>query len=115
VKFETFCEHEFGYQLQELQVLYQGVYFLSNEMFFRKDSCHVYTPEGEKMGVLRWEVRVESREEAAAEQAEERVKPLVREDLIGLIKIEEMSMEVVNSLFNKKKHKNLELKVKFGE
>lgn len=43
------------------------------------------------------------------------VKPLVREDLIGLIKIEGASLEVVNPLFNKKKYKEVELKIKFGE
>lgn len=116
VSFETYCEHEFGYELHELQVLYQGVYFLTNEMYFRRDSCHVYTPEGEKMGVLKWEVRVENKEEAEAEeQKREGPKPLVREDLIGLIKIEEMSLEVVNPLFNHKKYKSLEVKIKFGD
>jgi hypothetical protein len=77
--FETYCEHEFGYEVQELKVLYQGVYFLTNEMFFRRDSCHVYTPEGEKMGVLRWEVRVENKEEAdLVEEKLEGPRPLVR-------------------------------------
>ncbi len=61
--FQTYCEHEFGYHLQELKVLFQGQYPITNEMFFRRDNCPVYTPDGKQAGVLRWEVRVENREE----------------------------------------------------
>lgn len=35
------------------------------------------------------------------------VKPLVREDLIGLIKIYEAKLEIINPIFNKKKNSNL--------
>ena len=69
VTFETTCEHEYGYEQQELKVLYKGVYYLKNEMFFRQDSCHIYSPcrrchhlEGEKRGVLKWQIKVITKE-----------------------------------------------------
>lgn len=44
--------------------------------------------EGEKMGLLRWELKVVTREEQpVVEEEKVIVKPLVREDLIGLVKI----------------------------
>jgi hypothetical protein len=38
----------------------------------------------------------------------------VRADLIGLIKIEEMALEVVNPLFKREKYKTLEASVRLG-
>ena len=42
--FETFCEHEYGYAVDELKVLYEGVYYLGNDMFFKRDTTHAYSP-----------------------------------------------------------------------
>jgi hypothetical protein len=54
IAFETYCEHEFGYKLQDLQVLYRGEHQLDNDKFFRRDRCPVYSPEGERKGELWW-------------------------------------------------------------
>ena len=67
------------------------------------------------MGLLRWELKVVTREEQpVVEEQRVIVKPLVREDLIGLVKIYEAVFEVTNPIFNKKKYQNLQLRVAFG-
>ena len=58
--------------------------------------------------MLRWQIRVVTKEEEQpVEEKIEFVKPLVREDLIGLIKLYDVAFEVANPIFNKKKYKNL--------
>lgn len=117
LRFETYCEHEYGYAQGELQVLYRGVYFVRKEMFFREDSCHVYAPDGEKKGLIKWTYQVANREHRTPEEIRiEEAKPLVREDLIGLIRIHEATLEGTGSaLSNRKYQAEAELRVRLGE
>jgi hypothetical protein len=58
---------------------------------------------------------VTKEEEEVEEPVVVREAPLVREDLVGLIKLYEVSLEVGNPVFNAKKHHNLSLRVKLAE
>ena len=71
--------------------------------------------EGEKKGLLKWEIRVITKEEEEVRQPVVKEQPLVREDLVGLIKLYQASLEISNPIFNAKKHQNLSLRIKLAE
>ena len=71
--------------------------------------------EGEKKGLLKWEIRVITKEEEEVRQPVVKEQPLVREDLVGLIKLYQASLEISNPIFNAKKHQNISLRIKLAE
>lgn len=58
LRFETICEHEFGYEIAELKALYNGLVYIKPDQFFFESSTHCFNQEGRQCGVLRYMIKV---------------------------------------------------------
>ena len=68
------------------------------------------------MGTLGWTLNLHNREEALPDHTpHEEVVPLVREDLIGMIKVQNAQLEITNPSFNRKKHQGISLSIGLGD
>ncbi len=112
-KFETLCEHEFGYEIEELKALYNGIVYIRPDQFFFESSSHCLSQEGRQCGVLRYMIKVVEREEAQGEAKVEAVEP-VKVDLVAKVSVYAASLLVHSHfllLFHKKKHPQLHLEL----
>jgi hypothetical protein len=46
LQFETVCEHEYGYEIEELKALYNGVLYIKPDQFFFYNTAHVLNQQG---------------------------------------------------------------------
>lgn len=72
---ETHCEHEYGYEIDELQALYKGQVYIKTENFFRPLTLHIFNAStGEKCGILKYIIKVIEREVVQTAKVKQEVR-----------------------------------------
>ena len=119
LQFETVCEHEFAYELEELKAIYSGIIYLKPDQFFFENRTHCLNADGEQCGTVRYMVKVVEREEnVKVKEQKFEVKEPVKVNLIGKVSIYGATFTVSPyhlNTFHKKKRRNLQLEIVFGK